>query len=209
MEYVKGDIIDLAFAWELAAVVHVCNCFNTMGAGLAAQIKKRCPEAYAADTAFVANYPEDVRWRMLGEHSEATIPRGDGTTFQVINAYTQYKPGANFEYAALDCVLSNGALYGLGTSDLWHGKGRVGFPLIGCGIGGGDWGVVRRMLEETEGMWKSIYKQAEGFVVVEYEAPRRRIGRKCLRCEETMGERFFRDGSDVCQFCDIDRCADT
>jgi O-acetyl-ADP-ribose deacetylase (regulator of RNase III) len=173
MEYVKGDIIDMAFAGELAAVVHGCNCFNTMGAGFAAQIKKRCPEAFRADTEMVENYPLDVRWRMLGGRSEALVPRGDGTTFHVINAYTQYKPGANFEYAALDCFLNNGGLYIFGTSDMCHGNWRIGFPLIGCGIGGGDWKVVERMLEEAERSWKSIYKRAAGFVVVEYEAPRK------------------------------------
>lgn len=171
MEYVKGNIIDMAFKGELSAIVHGCNCFNTMGAGLAAQIKKSCPAAFMADTQMVKNYPTDVRWRMLGEHSSALIPVGDGGTFTVINAYTQYQPGSNFEYTALDRFLTSSALYGFGKSDLWASGGRIGFPLIGCGIGGGDWDVVKSMLEATEPLWKRIYPEAAGFVVVEYDAP--------------------------------------
>jgi len=44
-----GDLLDLASNGELDVIIHGCNCFNTMGAGIAKLIKSRWPEAYQAD----------------------------------------------------------------------------------------------------------------------------------------------------------------
>ena len=44
--HIKGDLIKLAQAGEFDVIVQGCNCFNTMGSGLAKQIKAEIPEAY-------------------------------------------------------------------------------------------------------------------------------------------------------------------
>lgn len=38
MKYVKGDLIKLALAGEFDVIAHGCNCFCTMGAGIAPQM---------------------------------------------------------------------------------------------------------------------------------------------------------------------------
>ncbi len=45
----KADLLTLAQNGILDVIVHGANCQCVMGAGIAAQIKKRFPEAYAAD----------------------------------------------------------------------------------------------------------------------------------------------------------------
>ena len=39
MKIVKGNLIDMALAGAFDVIAHGCNCMNTMGKGLALQIK--------------------------------------------------------------------------------------------------------------------------------------------------------------------------
>ena len=41
MEFEKGDLLDLFYHKKIDILVHGCNCFNTMGAGIAKQIDTR------------------------------------------------------------------------------------------------------------------------------------------------------------------------
>ena len=41
MKIIKGDLIKLALQGEFDVIVHGCNCFCTMGAGIAKSIKPR------------------------------------------------------------------------------------------------------------------------------------------------------------------------
>jgi O-acetyl-ADP-ribose deacetylase (regulator of RNase III) len=49
MNRIKGDLIELAIDGEFDLIIHGCNCFCTMGAGIAKTIKQKFPEAYKAD----------------------------------------------------------------------------------------------------------------------------------------------------------------
>jgi len=55
MKYAKGDLLKMAEEGKFDVIVHGCNCFNTMGAGIARQIARRFPEAYAADCETIAS----------------------------------------------------------------------------------------------------------------------------------------------------------
>ncbi|MFZ6679408.1 hypothetical protein [Undibacterium sp. Tian12W] len=79
-----GDLLALALQGEFDVIVHGCNCFCNMGAGIAKSIKKQFPEAYAADqTTLPADHAK------LGSYSQARIQRGD-RQFVILNAYTQF-----------------------------------------------------------------------------------------------------------------------
>jgi type IV secretory pathway TrbL component len=54
MQTEKGDLIQKARAGEFDVIVHGCNCFCTMGAGIAKTIKQVFPAAYQADLATTA-----------------------------------------------------------------------------------------------------------------------------------------------------------
>ena len=49
MRIVKGDIIGLAKNGIFNVIIHGANCQNTMGSGVAKQIKEHFPGAYDAD----------------------------------------------------------------------------------------------------------------------------------------------------------------
>ena len=49
MKVIKGDLIELALDGQFDVIIHGCNCFCTMGAGIAKQIKDTFREAYQSD----------------------------------------------------------------------------------------------------------------------------------------------------------------
>ena len=137
MKIRRGDLITLALANVYDVIVQGCNCFNTMGAGFARQIRNVFPEAYEADLRTKRGDKNK-----LGTFSSASVVRGNhGIT--IINAYTQYRYGSDtpdVDYAAIDSVFK-----ALRTE--YEGKNmRIGYPKIGCGLAGGDWSIVSNII---------------------------------------------------------------
>lgn len=133
MKYIKGNIIELFDKGYIDVVVHGCNCFHTMGAGLAKQIKQRYPAAYAADL----STPKGDK-NKLGTYSFVTI----GINRYIVNAYTQYYYGryhTQLDYSALQNVM-----YGIKKE---FGVLRVGIPKIGCGHAKGHWPTVEEIID--------------------------------------------------------------
>lgn len=48
MKVIKGDLVELALEGKFDVIIHGCNCFNTMNAGIAKQIKRIFSEANEA-----------------------------------------------------------------------------------------------------------------------------------------------------------------
>jgi O-acetyl-ADP-ribose deacetylase (regulator of RNase III) len=132
LKHTKGNLIDLAEQGNFDVIVHGCNCLNTMGSGIAKEIRERYPEAYAADTAHGNNIK-------LGNWSEA-----DAGTFTIVNAYTQinFMPRGidHFEYESFQLILEK-------LTTQYAGK-NFGFPYIGMGLAGGDKDRIIAMLED-------------------------------------------------------------
>jgi len=84
MKIIEGDLIRLALQGEFDVIIHGCNCFCQMGAGIAATIKTVFPEAYEADL----QTPKGDKEK-LGTFSYATVLR-DNNEITIINAYSQY-----------------------------------------------------------------------------------------------------------------------
>lgn len=136
---IKGDLLQLFKENNFDAIAHGANCFHTMGGGIAGQIAKQFPEAYEADLL----WEEKGHWCKLGYFSSTKTQYGD-----IHNFYTQYLPGPNFEYTALIQALtvledmiakySNLEFYVLGV------------PMIGAGIGGGNWEIIKEILDATK-----------------------------------------------------------
>ena len=49
MKIIQGDLIKKAKDGEFDLIIHGCNCFCTMGAGIAKGIKNNFPQAFQAD----------------------------------------------------------------------------------------------------------------------------------------------------------------
>jgi O-acetyl-ADP-ribose deacetylase (regulator of RNase III) len=129
LKHAKGNLLDLAEAGEFDIVVQGCNCFNTMGGGIAREIRERYPEVAAADAETIKG-----DYTKLGNWTEEAVLRQNGAgAFLVVNAYTQYNMSQGtdvFEYVAFELILQK----------LLHfcGDKRIGLPYIGMGLAGGD-----------------------------------------------------------------------
>lgn len=128
MRQQSGDLIALAEAGEFDVIVHGCNCFCTMGAGIAKLVASRFPAALAADLATAKGDRSK-----LGSISTAAVDTPAGT-LTVVNAYTQFNWRGAGRKADYDAISSAFAEVARRFPDA-----RVGYPLIGAGLAGGDW----------------------------------------------------------------------
>lgn len=143
IKIINGDLIKLALNGEFDYIVHGCNSFHIMGAGIAKQIKETFPSAYLIDKkTFYGDFQK------LGTWSIAEVQIQGHRNLNIVNAYTQYYPGANAEYLALITFLKNFDSY-LYTINRQYS--RIGIPMIGCGIGGLNEDAVYKLLEEYWG----------------------------------------------------------
>lgn len=136
-----GNLVELSRQGHFDVLVHGCNCFNTMGAGIAREIARVFPQAFQADMTTVK-----ADRNKLGTYSVARVERQTGKPLWVVNAYTQYhygKPGkgqaALLDYVALSRVFAAIARDFPGM--------HIAYPRVGAGLAGGDWGVIQPIIE--------------------------------------------------------------
>jgi len=148
MKIINGDLIQLTLDGQFDVVIHGCNCFHKMGAGVARAIRDAFPEAYKMDLATMS--PPNEK---LGTISWAPILR-NGNKFTIVNAYTQLyygRSGVHVDYDALRRTMKQ-------VKQVFSGR-RIGYPMIGCGLAGGDWNTVSRIIdEELEGEDHTLVK---------------------------------------------------
>lgn len=140
MKIVKGDLILLAMDGHFDVIIHGCNCFCAMGAGIARGIKAQFPEAFEADLA-----TEIGDRSKLGSFSHGAVVR-DGHAITIVNAYTQFHYSGSGVLADYDAIRTVFEKIKTGFS----GK-RIGYPLIGAGLAGGDWSVISGIINEALG----------------------------------------------------------
>lgn len=141
---VEGNLITLALEGAFDVVVHGCNCFCTMGAGIAPHMAK----AFGCD-----EYPMEEDEHTGDINKLGCIDFGfhdlpDGKRIYPVNAYTQYGFGSNHpggktapvDYEAITLCMRK-------INDYFKGK-HVGLPLIGCGLAGGNWDIIQEIIKE-------------------------------------------------------------
>ncbi len=150
LKHVKGNLIDLAEAGKFDIIVQGCNCFNTMGGGIAREIRERYPMCAEID-----RLTERGDYMKLGNWTEF-----DQGTFIIINAYTQYNMSTGedvFEYTAFELILQK----------LCHAYGdkRIGLPYIGMGLAGGDKDTI---LEQIDYFAQKVSAKGGSVTLVEF-----------------------------------------
>lgn len=143
---IKGNLIKMAKDGKFDVIIHGCNCYHTMGGGIARSIKEEFPHAFLADqeTAYGAD--------KIGLFSMAVAKTRTHTAFTrkqviIINAYTQFEMSNGedvFEYEGFQTILRN--LAALLPKDT-----VIGLPQIGAGLAGGDWNRILNIIQETIG----------------------------------------------------------
>lgn len=147
----KGDLLAMGKNNEFDIIIQGCNCFNTMGAGIARQIAEQFPDAKLADDETVRGDP--------GKLGTYTI--GMGGRLVILNCYTQYSTSNTtdvFEYHAFERVL--------GKIALRFGKWRIGVPMIGMGLAGGRPDLIMPMIETFADL---VAAQGGSVTLVEYQ----------------------------------------
>ncbi len=151
INYIEGDLIRLAQRGNFDVIAHGCNCFCTMGAGLAPQMAK----SFKCDDSI--KYPGESEMRKGDMNKLGNIEtyawyvfdeEGERKRLDVVNAYTQYKYGRNhadgdgspFDYAAFTLCMRK-------MNYRFKGK-HVGLPKIGAGLAGGDWNRIEKIIEQ-------------------------------------------------------------
>jgi O-acetyl-ADP-ribose deacetylase (regulator of RNase III) len=139
MKEVEGDLIKLAKEGNFEVIAHGCNCFCTMGAGIAKSIREQFPEAYETDCKTLTG---DID--KLGNYTAAWVyDNSKKRVFGVVNCYTQYGHDAStkpFDYEAFTLCMRK-------INHQFHGK-RIGLPKIGAGLAGGDWNIIKTVIEK-------------------------------------------------------------
>lgn len=136
---ITGDLIELALKGEFDVITHGCNCFCTMGAGIAPQMAK----AFGCDEFFLERNVEKGSIDKLG-----CIDWLSKNGVAIVNSYTQYHYGKNhvdgipnpIDYEALTLCLRK-------INHIFKGK-HIGLPQIGCGLAGGDWNKVKEIIKK-------------------------------------------------------------
>ncbi len=128
---VDGDLVKMT---DIKIFIHQCNCFGTMGAGIAKQIADTYPEVAKADRTAMKYFTSE---KIFG--TVLPVKTSDGRV--CINMYSQYHYGKGKQTdseAFVKCL--NGLVNYLNQFGLNSEAIKVGFPrMIGCGLAGGNW----------------------------------------------------------------------
>ena len=145
LQVMRGNIFDQIDTEQYDVLIHGCNCMNTMEAGIAKQIKKRFPEAYAVDRKTIKGSKDK-----LGTCTMSLVQLKNGKHFFIVNAYTQYAYGKNpnAKYADLKALASCLKQVQKKLGDPRAGR-KIIMPKIGCGYGNLDWQSVKGVIDET------------------------------------------------------------
>lgn len=143
-----GDLLNA----DETIIAHQVNCCGEYG-GLAAAVFERFPRAYADYGQIIhrIHTAGGKGWALLG-HAQLT---GQEDSHIICNLFGQFYPGADYRPQELEKALQKLAEVAKDTGY------SVALPYkLSCGICGGDWNEVLRIIERTmEGVNCVIYKR--------------------------------------------------
>lgn len=135
IQYHNGDLLQS----DCTVIAHGCNCFHTMGVGMAKSISDKYPGAFAVDITTPWGDPEK-----LGTFSKYSAP--DGRI--IYNLYTQYKYGRNQRHTDYDAVKAAFSAMRVDIVSMNIPNIKFGTYKIGCKLGGGDWNIVSKIIDD-------------------------------------------------------------
>ena len=143
IKFVSGNIFTYP---GLDSFCHGCNCKGVMGAGIAAEVRRKFPlmhsvyrrrckeELFNLGDVFTAIQTDDP----TSPYTQELVRSGFKAVY---NLATQYNPGA---CARLDAI--NESLTEAVADAVFNGIKNIGVPRLGAGIGGLKWEDVKRVI---------------------------------------------------------------
>lgn len=131
---ITGDLLSAK-----GVILHGVNCQGVMGSGVALSIKNKWPIVYEEYMLFIKESGGGGD-KLLGKVNAVLVQEG----VHVINCFTQDRYGRDgkmyVDYSAMDrCMKTINVRL---VSPI-----PINFPLIGCGLAGGHWPVVREIID--------------------------------------------------------------
>lgn len=127
-------------------IVHGCNAQGVMGSGVALAVKRKFPGAF---TTYLAHYTQGTL--KLG----VAYPYQDNDDLVIWNAITQDNFGYGLRQVSYDAVetcfaqinwfLNEGGM----DNTKFTQPNEVHIPMIGAARGGGNWEIIREIIEQT------------------------------------------------------------
>ena len=157
--YKKGNLLES----NCDIICHQVNCQRVMGSGIAGQIRQKWPKVYedycySIDLMYNCNCASKSS-DLLGMISWTELENGK----YIMNFFSQdeYYPRdrCHTDYEAFtDCCITLKEF--ITEYDLDKSNITIGFPYkIGCGLAGGDWSIISKIIEEEfEGYEVEIYE---------------------------------------------------
>lgn len=143
-EYIKGSILDAPQKY----IAHGCNAQNRMGSGVAKVLFDVYPEVkerYHNFCSFMVN--QGYRSQLIG--SGDPVDCGDRTVYNLI---TQEYFGYDRKlYVSYDAIFKSFEFMKV------SGVREVAIPKIGCGLAGGNWEIVSRIIDDATGDDLDVY----------------------------------------------------
>ena len=127
---------------NVEAIAQCCNCFNTMGSGIARQIREIFPEAYTVDCKTIKGDKGK-----FGSFSMANINNNpyNPNIKHIYNLYGQFTYGTESRKLNYEAIYS--ALEAMSANCQNNRVLKVGFPKnMGCTLAGGNWNIVNEMI---------------------------------------------------------------
>ncbi|MGE6627912.1 macro domain-containing protein [Bacillus pumilus] len=129
-------------------ICHQVNCKGVMGAGLAKQIKSKYPNVYEEYKRLCEN--QNTKNKLLGATQFVDVSGNKA----IANLFAQYSYGVKTrqtDYEAMELCLKS--LYNVVNTDYSKYKDcSIAIPYgIGCGLAGGDWTIVKQMIDDILG----------------------------------------------------------
>lgn len=143
---IRGDILTPNKENHGVLVCHQVNCKGVMGAGLAKQIRERHPSVYRAYKEKCELIQNGVMEGLGNVQYCSVIPDAG---YIVVNVFGQDSYGRNRQYTDYDALRKALEKVSESVRDVFRGYVvRIPF-LMGCGMAGGDWNEVSKIIEET------------------------------------------------------------
>ena len=139
IKIIEGDLLK----GDAQFILHQCNCFHKMGAGIAKQISLKYPNALQIDKQTIYGDKNKLGTYSVSEET-------DGKT--IINIYSQFEYGTGkkqTDYNALLIALTKiKNVFGFKLD--YMQPITFGLPYgMGCGLAGGDWNKVEKIIKSV------------------------------------------------------------
>ncbi len=127
---IKGDLFDYA---KKGVIAHGVNCRNAFGSGFAGQIAKKYPRVKERYHVYPFKELGNIQWVLVSENlcvANCFIQDNYGLPFPKLERHIKYS-------SLVYCL-----------EELEGGVTDIHMPVIGCGLAGGDWKIVKELLKD-------------------------------------------------------------